>query len=552
MASLTAKTGTLGHRLAAHLIRRTTYHPTKALIDSFAAMTVTQAINSLMTEQALNVPIPIDWKNGGNPWIDPTTNFRYLDGPNAPLSTNPFLRRYIRSHWLDEARLDQTIHHKMTFFLHSIWVIDGGTSIAEEYWNYFRLLRYSALGNFKELAKKMTLDRQMLRYLDNHTNNKNNPNENYAREFLELFTIGKGEQVGDGDYTTFQELDVAMATKVLTGWKINYSTIFDDIDPETNIARGYPSFGNHDLTDKTFSSAFGNHTITAATDADDMFRELDDFVEMVFAQEHTALNICRRMYQFFVSRKITEEIETDIIAPLATTLRDNDYVLEPALRQLLSSVHFYDEDDSSGTDEIIGAMIKSPVDLTLHAMNFFEVSPPDPHNSPWHHYHGFYYRAFQLCFGQNSGMHIWEPTSVAGYPAYYQEPIYHRNWFNSATIVSRYKLPEQLLTNSCVINENSLAGVQFFVVPFMANSGIFTDPGDASLLVMELATYLYCEMPDSERLQYFVDVLVGDFDEAYWADLWTYYINSNEEDMVKSPLEDLFKAMLYAPEFQLM
>lgn len=549
MASLNAKTGVLGQRLAAHLLRRATFHPTKALIDTYASMTVSQAMDSLLVTQAHTNQLPRD-ADTGQEWIDITTGLRYETGAGVPVSSNSNLRKYVLCWWLDEARLDQSITHKMVFFLHSIWVTAANEGTAEEYWDYLRLLRFYSLGSYKELAKKMTVTNQMLRYLDNKDNNNNNPNENYAREFLELFTIGKGLQVGEGDYTNYTEADIVETAKVMTGFKLGNRAV--NIDPDTGIPISDPNFSKHDTSDKTFSYAFQGQTITGAADEADCFRELSDYVEMVFGQDATAVTICRRLYQYFVSRNLSAEIESDIIAPLAQTLRDNNFSMEPVLRQLFSSQHFYDADDSNSSDEIIGSMLKSPLELTMHALNFLNVTIPDPVSETYNHYRQFYRRCFLDCFCSQSGMTIFVPTNVAGYPAYYQEPVFHRNWFNSSSIISRYKLPEQLILGKRIILSGDLGGVQLNVVPFFANSGNFSDPGNAQTLVTELTTYLFCEPPTADRIQYFVDVLVGDFDEAYWAYLWGSYVGTYDESEVKNPLENLVKAALYAPEFQIM
>ena len=108
----------------------------------------------------------------------------------------------------------------------------------------------------------------MLYYLDNSENNKNNPNENYAREFLELFTIGKGEQVDDGDYTNYTEHDVVQAARVFSG--IKFKNNRDNYDPDTvktphypsGIPKGYIKTNVHDPADKTFSYAFNYQKIT--------------------------------------------------------------------------------------------------------------------------------------------------------------------------------------------------------------------------------------------------------------------------------------------------
>jgi uncharacterized protein (DUF1800 family) len=156
----------------------------------------------------------------------------------------------------------------------------------------------------------------MLKYLNGDVNNETNPNENFAREFLELFTIGKGPQQGPGDYTNYTEEDIQAAARLLTGFKKGNRT--DNIDADTGIPRGYANPNKHDSTDKQFSYAFQDQIITGSSTAEGMWLELRDFTEMVFTQDETARNICRKLYRYFVSRNISTEIETDIIGPLAT------------------------------------------------------------------------------------------------------------------------------------------------------------------------------------------------------------------------------------------
>ncbi len=117
-----------------------------------------------------------------------------------------------------------------------------------------------------------------------------------------------------------------------------------------------------------------------------MWAELNAFVDMVFAQPETAKNLCRRLYRYFVSRNISDEIENEIIVPLSNTLIANNFEVKPVLEQLLQSEHFFDTDDSDNADEIIGGIIKSPLELTLQALTFFDVAMPDPLTQNTAHY----------------------------------------------------------------------------------------------------------------------------------------------------------------------
>ena len=143
----------------------------------------------------------------------------------------------------------------------------------------------------------------MLNYLDNTQNNANNPNENYAREFLELFTITKGEQIGEGDYSTYTENDVIMAAKVFSGFKTKLDRTI--IDPDTGIPMGRISVNQHDQSTKIFSHAFDNYELSGGTDENTIMLELHQFVDMIFNKEETARAYVSKLYRFFVKSEWT-------------------------------------------------------------------------------------------------------------------------------------------------------------------------------------------------------------------------------------------------------
>ncbi|MFT5383222.1 MAG: hypothetical protein ACI8VT_001130, partial [Saprospiraceae bacterium] len=432
MASLNPKSGVLNHRLAAHLLRRTTYVPTRQNIDNFAIKTVDEAVDDLFMLTDPTMDEPIDYTTG-EPWIN---------SGSPPGLAEFHLKHIVRSWWINEARQDVSIGHKMMFFLHTCFTTTSEILNAAYNFDHLLLLRHFAIGNYRDFAQKMTMDNQMLEYLNNTLNNTGNPNENYAREFLELFTIGKGEQIGPGNYTNYTEEDIATAARVLTGFK--RSTRGDYIDPDTNIPSGRTQFNQHDTFIKNFSEAFQNMAINGAQTAEEMPDELSAFIDMVFAQDATAKFICSKIYRFFVSKNITEEIETDIIEPLAVTFRDNNYNLELVMKQLLKSEHFYDGDDTNEEDEIIGSLIKSPLENVLMSLNVLDIAIPDPLTDAENHYNNFYRRGVMDAMFNLAGFDIFRPSVVAGYPAYYQQPDFNRTWFSSNSIIPRYKLPQML------------------------------------------------------------------------------------------------------------
>lgn len=540
MASLNPKSGVLGHRLAAHLLRRATYVPTRINIDNFAVKTVSEAVDDLVIVNDPFMDEPIDY----------TTGQAWINSGVPPGLPNFRLKHIVNSWWVNEARQDLSIGHRMMFFLHTCFTTNNNILPSYENFDHIQLLRYYALGSYRAFAEKMTLDNQMLVYLNNTQNNDGNPNENYAREFLELFTIGRGEQIGSGNYTNYTETDIAEAARVLTGFK--RSTRGDDIDPDTGLLTGRLAFWAHDSEDKTFSDAFQNTVITGAQSEGEMMNELRAFIDMVFAQDETARFICRKIYRFFVSRHITDEIEADIIEPLATTFRNNDYKLEPVMKQLLKSEHFYDSDDENANNEIIGGLLKSPLENVLFSLTHFDVSLPDIYTDGENHYHNFYKRGvIDVMFGL-AGFNVFRPSVVAGYPAYYQAPDYNRTWFSSNTIIARYKLPQMLIEGRRVLLNGNLGGVQFDVVAFVENPNNISDAQDAEVVVDEFLTYMLPEFPDNERYDYFLnDVFLDGLSPLNWFFEWQNYLNSGDDTDVRIPLENLVTAIMYSPEYQL-
>jgi len=534
--------GALGHRYAAHLLRRTSYRYTKAKVDEMAGQTAAQALASLLQLYPFQHEQPIYGDNSVT-WILP---------PGSPsVAVDTELRPWLASWWLNEALHDPGVGHRMTFFLHQFNAVAMTAAFTTHYFDYLSLLRWGALGNFKKFATKMVTDNCMLKYLDNTKNSEANPNENFAREFFELFTIGKGPQAGPGDYTNYTEDDIVQAAKVFTGFRFRGQR--DEIDMETNIPHGRVNPSFHDETAKTFSGRFQGTTITGATSADEMWTELNALVDMTFAQPETAKNFCRRLYRFFVSRNITPEIETDIITGLADTMIASSFEIKPVLEQLLQSQHFFDLDDSDNADEIIGGIIKSPLELSLQAINFYQLTLPDPMTEP-QAFFDFYTRGVLIRMFEYANLPIFFPGDVAGYPGLYQQPDYHRQWFNASTIVSRYKLPEMLLSGKLSIGGavDEPLGIQLNIADWIKNSGNISDATDPYVLVQDLLQYLLPESPDNDRFNYFYDTIFLDqLPPADWTYEWQAYLSSGNDTEVKIPLGRLINAIMYSAEYQL-
>jgi uncharacterized protein (DUF1800 family) len=543
LASLSPITETLDFRKSKHLLRRASYVFGKEAINSLVGLSIEEALNELFVSKTIAWNEPYDPLPIGNPdgyWLSST------ELPNS-FTGQTRKRRIVSSWWWYNALNQKTLKHKLTFFLHTSLTIskDDGSGTSTHFYDHLRLLDFYAYGNIKTLAKKITFDNSMLAYLDNTTNNANNPNENYAREFLELFTILKGPQIAEGNYTNFTELDIQQAAKLFSGIKTQNNRSI--IDSDTNLPRGRVNVNNHDKTNKTFSQAFNNQTITGGNSEASIISELDSFVEMIFDKEATAKSFCRKLYRFFVKNEISNETENAVITPLAIELKNNNYELVPTVKKLLSSKHFFNVDNRNETDEIFGAQVKSPLQMVSELSTCFDLSIPNPttNNYDFFRFFNFIHNSFLI----SSGIVLFSPDSVAGYPAHYQEPSYDRHWFSSNTVLARYKLIQCFLSGRDKIGNNNLIYAQLNIINYIKEH--IVNPSDAIALVRELSDVLYPESIDNNRIDYFKETLVEGYPDYYWTDAWLTYINSDDVTVVESRLNALIDAMINVPEFQL-
>jgi hypothetical protein len=338
---------------------------------------------------------------------------------------------------------------------------------------------------------------------------------------------------------------VQQAARVFSGVKGNPDR--SNIDPDTNLPTGiiYPAF--HDSGDKQFSHAFDEHSIAGGNTQSTIQSELDEFVEMIFAKDTTAISFVRKLYRYFVKSEWDDEVENDIILPLATQLKNDNYEILPTVKTLLISQHFYDEDDIDNSDEIIGAIIKSPLQLMSEVTSHFNLTYENPNAEPLQFL--TFFNFLHTYFMQTAGMNFFSPDSVAGYPAHYQEPDFDRHWFSSNTVLSRYKLIESFITGRDRISgNNNLLFISFDIVNYVSN---LNNPSNATSLVTEMTDNLFPESIDDDRKTYFAEFLLEGYPSYYWTDAWNLYASTGDDTVVKGRLDALVTAMINAPEFQL-
>src|SRR5690554_5913107 len=547
MASLDPISGNLGTKNAAHLLRRATFGPRLQDIQTFSNLTASAAFQQLIQPQA-TPDLPIDYLSGTD-WVHPNTTHPDIFPDTYSLLTSAW--------WIDNMQSSEAnLTDRMVWFYHTHFplIISRVESKPQFAIDYLRLLRFYALGNYKDLAKAFCIDNGVLIHLDGNLNIKGVPQENFGREFLELFTVGKGPQIGPEDYTNFTETDVKALTKALTGWGIDPT--FQTIDPVTNLPTGKvkgngTTSSQHDVSDKQFTAAFNNELIQTTNvvgsnaSIQAVYDELDDVINMIFNSPHTAKNICRRIYREFVYFNITPEIETDIIEPLATILEQNNFEITSVLEVLFASEHFYDLDNTITSDNNIGAIIKSPLDLLVGTLRLFELEVPDKTTHLEDHYELYGKLLHQLDL---KGLHFFEPYDVAGYDAYFQVPDFQRYWISSNYLANRYKFAELLINGFSNSNNDVLLKLDF--VKFVKDK--CTDPSDPQILMQELIAWMIPIELTTDRFNYFKDtILLDQLSAINWSNEWNNYINTNNDINVRIQLERLALAIMQSPEYQL-
>ncbi|MEO7176818.1 MAG: DUF1800 family protein, partial [Saprospiraceae bacterium] len=350
-----------------------------------------------------------------------------------------------------------SIVEKMTAFL-STYLVTEADVVGDGRFIYKTnaLIRSHALGNFKELVKKISIDPGMLIYLNGYLNSSGKPDENYSRELQELFTQGKGE---DSKYT---EDDVKAAARLLTGYTFDSVNISYKFNPN-----------KHDTGDKQFSSYYNNTLITGKTGAAGE-QELDELIDMLFNTEEAAKFFVRRLYNYFVYYDISQAEEDNIITPLADLFRSSNYEIKPVLEALLNSEHFYDTLN-------VGCVIKSGYDLVIGALRQFEVGF-SPSSNYVAQYSQWSQMRIQLIILQHDPG---APPNVAGYPAYYQAPQFHEIWINSVTLPARQSWTARMLSNGYTVS-----GFKVIIDP-IAYAMTLDNPGDPNTLVAESVFLLF-------------------------------------------------------------
>lgn len=513
-----------------HLLKRTMFGAKKADVNYFLGNTMSASVDELLNPTApapagpvkdydpASATIPDTNILAGQVWVnDPST-----DGTVTSLRRNSF-RKWWTGRMINQ---DRSIREKMILFWHNHFPTEANNVDNSQFiYKYHALLRTNALGNFKSLVRAVTIDPAMLRYLNGYLNTASAPDENYARELQELFTIGKEN---NPNYT---EDDVKTAAKILTGWQVNANTI-----------SSYFNINRHDKNNKTFSSFYNSTIITGIADATAGDKELDAMLTMIFNKKaEVSKFMVKKLYRWFVYYEIDAATETNVIIPLAQILQDNNWDIKPVLSALLKSEHFYDVINR-------GCVIKSPVDYILSVCReynlFFadEVTDYATAYSQWN-----YIFNWMILLAQTPG----DPPNVSGWAAYYQQPQFYELWINSDTLPKRNQFTDLMITTGFTRNSKKV------IIDPITFADSLSNPGDPNILINDSLDILYkidITQVSKDLIKKQI-LLSGQDQDYYWTNAWLLYkANPNDtvaKNTVLSRLQSLYKYFMNLAEYQL-
>ena len=327
-------TGPMGYADARHLLARTGFGPTDAEVRAVAGLTREQAVAALLRDVRIAAATPPPaWALETGP----------TGAPRGDNSSEEARRAYrqlqirhdveLRSWWLQEMLTTTSpLTERMTLFWHNHFVSSHQkVRVARYMYTQNALLRTHALGNFGAMLHAVSRDPAMLIYLDGAQSRKGQPNENFAREVMELFTLGEGH---------YHEQDIKEAARAFTGWSI-------DRDAGQFMFRP----GIHDDGVKTVLGTSGRF-------------DGDAVLDLLLARPQTSEFVTAKLWREFVS----PEPDAREVKRIAQIFRGRNLDVKVVLRALLQSNAFWAAENR-------GALVKSPVELVVGTLRQLELAP---------------------------------------------------------------------------------------------------------------------------------------------------------------------------------
>jgi len=399
-----------------HLLRRAGFGARPDELDLYSQLSADEIVDSLVEFQS--VPDDVDSKIGKPGYAGTTTRGIFSPNSNITDARQRWLFRMVHS--------DRPLQEKMALFWHNHFATGyakiAGTFGATEGARYMaakasedpgkvrgqiELFRDMALGNFRDLLAAVSKDTAMLVWLDGRTNTKAKPQENFAREIMELFTMGVG------NYT---EPDVYAGARVFSGW--NLQRPGSAADGSQHYEFIYVP-GQHDTASKTFSFAIypdGNKTIPARGQNEGM-QDGIDFINALAANPNTGRYLAAKLFRFFVSE--FREPDRSFIDRIAGVYLNSKYDMKIVTREVFLSPEFWDPSS-------YWARYSWPVELVIRSLK----------DVGWT---GFSVDS-ALTPLANMGQTLFDPPDVSGWDA-------GQSWFSSGAMLARMNFASTLAAN---------------------------------------------------------------------------------------------------------
>ena len=311
---------------ARHILSRALFGFTKNDVTFALTKTLDDFVDNYLLQDLTEPAAP---QYNGADWV--TLPHNSTNQPNYPLWFRSML------YWWYSLMLNQSysLREKMVLFLHNHFVSEYGTVQVPQYmYIQNKLFRQYAFGNFIELTKKVTIDPAMLIYLNGNVSTGSNPNENYARELQELFTLGIGNYTED---------DIKNIAKALTGWTVNNTNLVSVFNTNRRNNGTKTIYG---ITNTFNDGVAANYNVGPV-------------IDLILTEKPIPASefLCRKLYKEFAYY----EPNTDYVTQLAAVMRNNNFNLKPVLSTMLKSEYFHSVD-------IRGARIKPTVEFLLSAL----------------------------------------------------------------------------------------------------------------------------------------------------------------------------------------
>lgn len=197
-------------------------------------------------------------------------------------------------------------------------------------------------------------------------------------------------------------------------------------------------------------------------------------------------------------------------------------------------------------DQIIGSLVKSPLDYYLQLMSVLQLNTP-LYTANAESIHQLFSTVYY--YAQSAGMPIFRPQSVNGYSGYSSSPNYDKNWITTSTLRVRFYNSIDMLISG--FTKNGFL-YKLNLPSFVKDSGNFSNPGNSDQLVQEFFSLLHIEIPGTARFTYFRDIFLGGLSPTNWQNEWNNYVNTGTATAVKIPIDRLVKALVKSPEYQVL